>query len=575
MWHTVRTIQHHARFSTDINKFAVVVLELIDNVSAWLNANYNDDQCIFCAKCDEFPKLTQHFEYVLLAKTGIQQIFNAIVEHSDNRCASVLNLTISNISDYLLCISTALEQITNQEKFIEFTENYQIFWPNLIANSIRLIKTLDYLQHISFTNSCPTKIINPVLFALNDSLLQIKTTFDVFVPFTIEPNAENRTIENNVQCVVENLTAISVAWNIFCIELDKNTPDKLRPGMTKFVAAFNENLKTLYHHIPVLKVLMDIPFCGPTVQTDVTPCLMKTIERMIYRTERMLRSLWTHNCCDVHARCIYTLTKQLPQIKTVLDTLPDIYGFIEQFSNFLLFIAQTIEKLHFTMNIEILKQEDKHCLFAYINDEFRTLENSVVEIMTMHTTSKYPSWDVFTSSCRNDCDFLPDLYEDLVSMVRLCLLTLVNRLKGQSVLTVLSVCNGIQGIESSLKDTFQTIQEYMTRSGTLCQSCQSKVIVQAVEQIIVELDIAGRQMKTLVSTPNELLMQQTHEEVVALVNTYIGNTDVTIQQPQISVIAPRNQIDEICSEITCTNEDLTMLATRLAVKIDLPQLQYS
>jgi hypothetical protein len=347
--------------------------------------------------------------------------------------------------------------------------------------------------------------------------------------------------------------------------------------MTKFISEFNVTLKTLHHHIPALKVLMNIPFCGgQTIRTDVTQHLMRTIERMVYRTDRMLRSLWAHNCCDAHARCIYTLTKQLPEIKKAFDTF-DVCNLIEPFSKFLLSVAQTIEKLHFTMSTEILKKEDKHCFFSCLNAEFDSLTACTAQLVNTvnQPTQEFPKWDTLTSSCRNDCDFLPDLYEDLVINVRLCLTAMLNKLKNQDTSIILDIRDGIQFMKSSLEDTCQMIQEYTAKHGALCQSCQSQAIILAIEQIFIELDIACKQMKLFTQIPLAQCMQQINEKSSRLINACIGYVDDETRPIHVQDSLHRDQIDSICRQVALTNEAMAALAAHLSIKVDFPDIKYS
>ncbi|MDR1907856.1 MAG: hypothetical protein LBQ43_03260 [Holosporales bacterium] len=532
-WNTVLTLYEHFDFSQSFHKFEEVTVRLRQGISDWGEANYASGHPVFCLKCEEYIEPIR-FEN-LMNTTWISNVFEEIIEKSDNCCSSVLQLTVCNIRKNMSNITNALYSASAYSEFENpyFTELIQrgpTFWTNLLAGLENFVATVLELKTLSFHAPCPDKVLNPVLMRLWNNVKKIQSAFGVQDEAVIPQKPFN----NDVVDLANDFENLSVAWNSFCCAIDKNAPDKNRIDIANAMKRVNDNLTILYDNIASFKVLMNVNFCGgESITVDITPNLTETTRRIIFRTARLLPSLWAHNCCDVHAKCIYNAGKYLEHIDATINTEAVTNGSIrddtcDKLCECLSALSVMINAFQYKVNTSVELGEDVHCVFLEAAEEFGQIQEALEQATSINPTPlSYPDWDAFTSSTRNDCESLGDLYRDLRQKLNMTFNTLLTQLEHKEVPVILGIYSGVDSVHAALTDAAEIMQRCEIARGSLCQSCQHRDVLRGINLIIEELNVARERLSLMARCPILQETQATYADSSRMIDLFFGQPNAS------------------------------------------------
>jgi hypothetical protein len=528
-WSTVHTLQYHDVLSEHIRQFATGLMQLRQNLADWESAS----NTAFCIACNDVPNGDAHIRGI----EEIQSIFKSIADHADTCCPSILKLVVRNVRKNIFELAVIMRKMSENDHIFTFISESSNLWSNLLAKSSNLIQTVIDLEKLSFESGCPNHALNPILAQIDETVQQIRDAFGAFAVCDSSDRQDDST------GIATNLETLSVSWNALCGALDSHVPDELRVSFATAINQLNENLTALYDHIPSFKVFTEIVFCGGEgISEDITPNARESIRRMIFRTARLLPHLWAHNCCDVHAKFVYNAGKWFERINVNRALLTE-----GQLCRDLLTYADRIDQMQFKINM----LQTEACLFSCLTWEFEQISDAMEQAVLNLPQLAYPDWDTLTSSTKNDCEALPDLYDDFTQQMSSTLTVFVESLTQADQRAVFTAISGLKSVQTSLRGLAQTMLNYEGTRGTLCQSCQHSSVICGINQIIELLDITTQQLHVIVH--RQILRELAQDDTVQLVQQYF-DADEGLWTPMKEIrhhtdcaLSAANALHDVCS----------------------------
>jgi hypothetical protein len=541
---TVNVIQSHYALSCATQAFTTAIIDLRSALSQWKDANYDDTQGVFCKLCSEDLVPMDTFDEVMDVETMTPMLQN-IITHSDTRCSSILQLVASHISHNMQVAAALLNENSEEGRFLQVIDNVDEFCANLLVISKGIVSSVLAIKDFTTTKTCPSIDLNPILMQLDSVVQQLCAMFpwssanrDMTFPPLCELNEE-------VLGLADSLSLLSDAWNAFCCAIDAFMPDRLRISVANSMKLLNNDFVTLYDNIPSLCILMNINFCGGIVLTvDISRTAMTIIQRIISRTSRLLLSLWSYNCCDAHAKCIYNVNQYLGQILTFTTTKEGgtqlLTVGMDTFSKCLRSVSRTICSMQGRVNVTMSEVKNPHCIFEYMSQEFVDITSSIKTVASfLNPDAEYLDWDMVTSSTKNDCHSLSDLYQDLLSKTQQVLDVLVGHVIGEDSSLIIGVTSGLNAVQNALEDAMQTLQRCEVSQGALCQSCQHRSVVCGIEQMINVLNMANQRLNLAIMNPTLQHTKNTYARSLQTVEGYLGNAGVGGEWEQLDTMRAR------------------------------------
>lgn len=590
VWKGIDRLSHNNIFPSEIVHFSNSLMQLRKEIIDWAELNIKEGKSAFCSQCQD-SDLRVGFNNIM-PEQQIEDIFLQIIEKTKDCCPSILNFVMNNLTQDFYYIATLLNLISDsaQLSILSSHPKSHNFWKNLLTNLEGFIQIINDLASIQQGTECLASQINPIFLKLNECMPHLKLSFieianlvDVKIK---SPRYDNKAPRSSFSqhTFIEVLKIMSTAWDTFCTNLNQDTPDSLRVHLAKMIESFNENFKTLYHHLSSLPTINDIHFCNDcslSIYFDITSSL-ENVEKMIYSTEWLLRSLWDHNCCNTHAQCIYNLVQKTMYMQNIIPQMQN-KDIINSMEEYFLKISKTIDHLHQELHTKILEKKEYHCLFELQEikvyfDNFQSYTEETVKNMEKYShinCSSYPHWDTFSSSSRNDCDFMKDLYTDLWKNIHILLQKLPPLLAEQKPAETTSLYSSIKSVKTSLEAMLQTLLNYDIGGGFLCHSCQTQEIFPIIVQIKDEFNIITQEIQLILQIPVMQIIQNTAEKSAISMNIFFGTTINSTRPVTPQILMPREKVDNLYQQVIHTNIIAEEFAKALYTSSEHPNITYT
>lgn len=392
----------------------------------------------------------------------------------------------------------------------DFAPDFAILYHN--QNASIFSETRLFADTYSALNGHFTALLRVLRAMLN----QYEIPFDeVHSPTLSVPASFQRySMQDLLAALLGAFEELSGAWDTTCGAVQTYAPDACRESLANAITPVQAALKAVYHNLPSNDLFLTPWWVAPVARTgsEMAPQsqAQKILERMIHRVELLLHSVWSRNCCDAQAECVAALVHYLEQTVPVTGAfagLPveEAPGLLQRFEGFLQDAALQLRTIGLAVQGMLLRTDGSRCASADVVELVRPMGLLYLQFLqgwaaeVGQAVSVPPAWSDLSADSRNDCAFLPELYQRAAVAVQGLL---------PAVIDLAVRCQGVSPARLDLQSLPLSLEKLADSLGNLveeqrtallsrpvqmavCHACDTAALLNSLEGIEVDLRAAA------------------------------------------------------------------------------------
>lgn len=544
-WNLLNHLPNHRNLETAFDLFATNLCKLRQTLTMGESV-YQVGLSHFCPFCSSEAIILEELTHIP-SEDSLILTFQALKTKANSLCPSHLELDFQTLQNHLKWITVFTHCLrTAPESMMQLvSQNGASSFASLLVPLETLTQQL--AQGFPLVGDCLSDSAKMFFSNTTEALKQIRKHLQSMVVTVHQKDnrlvlllEDEKTFEVSlVSSPLGALQDLSKAWFQFCRQWAESLPDSFRPCLLPAALCWERTLQALLDQLKTFTFPSHLMFCsGKTLNEIVGPLPLYNAQvlDLISATHLLVQSLRGNNCCDAHARCIYGIVLRLVALQHAWKHLPG-ETFLQALVPQLLHWASLLDRLHDKLFMEILKTPSNECTMQVAQKEFADLETSFQGLIDQACSMENPlsvstedfvmaDWNAFSFSARNDCDYLPELYGELLKKCSNLLTLVLSKSLQASSETITDVLDGCKTVQASLERFLQTFPE----RRPLCHACQTEALCRPIQGLVDRLSNTALVLRASLFTSTRDLLIKTTEASAAFFDLWMTDTTRPVGQ---------------------------------------------
>lgn len=497
----------------EIGHFWEEIEEHLHAVAAAFSLKNNNGLPVLCSKCTSVDYI---FDICGIesdeGKSEIETIFMQIIQHIEDHCCSAMWHIVAKIAqdiqatnnifaDLNTTLSLAALSFENEPTSSPgfFADSFQAPYRDFVATIGGLVAPIAALSVIQLEQTrCNSEKTLQLLAQIQSITAQMPG-----LALAMAAKAEQR-IDSPLNFSQSELVSTCKAFGLnivnLCKILEKYTQGESRTIIAEITSVLFENLSTLLQNMQCLDFLESDIFCKqPAAPPHVIGAITEVVGNALQAMTPLVKFLLHSDCCDTYAECIYNITNAISDITASFSggaILAPVAFWIDFWED----IGTLVQKISTGFDVALSWEPKRQCMFYIVQPYLEELVQKVecyaakMSVRTGIPRKCFPAWDDLSLNCKNDCDYIPALYQKffhetanfLAELGDFCCAVEGND-EAPTVFLLYRVKAAMQFVASVISDITNAVQQNYAKGNVLCKTCNNTEILRVLHCLEAEI----------------------------------------------------------------------------------------